>query len=209
MKWPSVNVSEGQSIRVASAAGSTARSSPAAFSGRENAKRKRASCGVRVTPAYRPPAWRGCLETGATTLARHYPAIAEERYDELTKQGSAYGPDGVKAQALLTDRGLTPEIIGNVCEMLEELCRTEQSDSEMSSEEARAEAAKAEDAMWAWYLEWSQFVRSAITNRRLLRQLGFLSSSGSSVDEPATQGSAATTPAATGAAAPAATMVSH
>ena len=28
--------------------------------------------------------------------------------------------------------------------------------------------------MWAWYLEWSTIARRAITDRRLLRQLGFL-----------------------------------
>lgn len=32
----------------------------------------------------------------------------------------------------------------------------------------------AEDALWSWYLEWSTIARTVITDRRLLRRLGFL-----------------------------------
>ena len=32
---------------------------------------------------------------------------------------------------------------------------------------------KAEDALWTWYLDWSQVARTAVTQRVLLRQLGF------------------------------------
>lgn len=30
--------------------------------------------------------------------------------------------------------------------------------------------------MWSWYLEWSRIARAVITDRRLLRDLGFLRS---------------------------------
>ena len=34
--------------------------------------------------------------------------------------------------------------------------------------------ADAEDALWAWYLEWGPVARSAITDKNHLRELGFL-----------------------------------
>jgi hypothetical protein len=37
---------------------------------------------------------------------------------------------------------------------------------------------RAGDELWAWYLEWSQIIRTAVKNRRLLQQLGFLSRKG-------------------------------
>ena len=37
--------------------------------------------------------------------------------------------------------------------------------------------ARAEGALWAWYLEWSQIARVAVTQRALLRQMGFVSTS--------------------------------
>lgn len=40
-----------------------------------------------------------------------------------------------------------------------------------------------EDAMWAYYLQWSAIARRAITDRRQLRQLGFLRSSRGSAGE--------------------------
>jgi hypothetical protein len=33
---------------------------------------------------------------------------------------------------------------------------------------------EAEDALWSWYLEWSEIARVAIHDRRALRSLGFL-----------------------------------
>jgi hypothetical protein len=38
----------------------------------------------------------------------------------------------------------------------------------------RKETAEAEAELWSWYLEWSYIARSVITDRRLLRELGFL-----------------------------------
>lgn len=43
--------------------------------------------------------------------------------------------------------------------------------------------AEAEEKLWAWYLEWSTIARTAITDRRLLKMLGFLRSSGAKAEE--------------------------
>ena len=40
-------------------------------------------------------------------------------------------------------------------------------------DQEQEEAAKAEEAMWSWYLEWSQIARVAISQRALLKQMGF------------------------------------
>jgi hypothetical protein len=44
-----------------------------------------------------------------------------------------------------------------------------------SPEQRRAALARAEAAVWAWYLEWSQIARVAVTQRASLRELGLLS----------------------------------
>jgi hypothetical protein len=156
-----------------------------------------------------------------TTLARHYPAVEAKffqnlsqvtgpevaitvqlfmnRYDTLAAEGSSFGPEGVKAKEILTERGLTPVVIGEVRGLLEALRHS--SNDGPSNEQAKAEAAKAEEALWAWYLEWSQVVRTAIKNRWLLHQMGFLTSSGSPGADAVPENGATTTD---GAAAPAA-----
>ena len=53
----------------------------------------------------------------------------------------------------------------------------------LSVEEQRAELARAEEAMWGWYLEWGQVARTAIKQRDLLRQLGFLRDRGGAEEE--------------------------
>lgn len=43
--------------------------------------------------------------------------------------------------------------------------------------------AKAERDLWAWYLEWSRIERVAVTQRALLRQLGYVASRSRRGDE--------------------------
>ena len=52
-----------------------------------------------------------------------------------------------------------------------------------SAEDAKAELMRAESTLWGWYLEWSQVARTAIKQRALLRQLGFLTSRGGAAEE--------------------------
>jgi hypothetical protein len=123
-----------------------------------------------------------------------------DRYDDLDQQGSDFGPEGATAKAVLAARGLTEEAMGEVKALLEELRHTAATPDAI--EHAKEDAAKAEEALWAWYLEWSQVVRSTIKNRWLLHQLGFLTSSGATADDEAPESGAdgatgtATAPAA-------------
>lgn len=45
-----------------------------------------------------------------------------------------------------------------------------------AQQQQSAAVADAEQKLWAWYLEWSRIARAVITDRRDLRQLGFLQS---------------------------------
>jgi hypothetical protein len=98
-----------------------------------------------------------------------------DRYDELTAANSKYGPEGIKARDQLVLRGVTAAVVDEARNMLAQLSKISVTPvSAVSVQEQEAELAKAEDALWAWYLEWSKVARVAIKQRALLRQLGFL-----------------------------------
>jgi hypothetical protein len=98
-----------------------------------------------------------------------------DRYDELTAPNSKYGPEGAKAKELLATRGLTPVVVEEARNLLSQLTKVAASPiTQAAIVEQEAELARAEDALWASYLEWSQVARVAIKQRALLRQLGFL-----------------------------------
>ncbi len=124
------------------------------------------------------------------TLSHHYPEVAAELFLNLTQTeglevavsvGTLLGrmrtaQNGNERQqaaiALLAKRGLTEEVIGDAEQMLKRLESRQQRPNAPPPDPA--ERAAAEAAMWAWYLEWSTIVRQAITDRRLLRVMGFL-----------------------------------
>jgi hypothetical protein len=132
----------------------------------------------------------------SATLARRYPKVHErlflnlsqtegpevtvgvrtllDRIQKLSEGAPEYGPDAQAARQLLETRGVTAVVIGQAEALLQSLARVAEPAEPISVEEQQAQLVKAEDALWAWYLEWSQVARVAITNRGLLRQLGFL-----------------------------------
>lgn len=79
-------------------------------------------------------------------------------------------PEAAVARALLAERGLLEETLGEVeilitsLEMLEPMAP-----ASTSREQQRV----ADEQLWAWYLEWSTVARLAVTDRRYLRALGF------------------------------------
>ena len=98
-----------------------------------------------------------------------------ERYDALTDPQSPHGPEGIKAKELLQARGLTADTVSEARTLLDALSKVATAATPLSTEEMRTDLARAEDALWAWYLEWSQVARTAVQQRALLKQLGFLS----------------------------------
>lgn len=125
------------------------------------------------------------------TLTRNYPSVREKLFLNLSQTD---GPEvvvsvgifvqrlaalhgGTKeergAYELLSRRGLNADVIGQAQKLLERVRRLEEPE-EVDLEKERAEQKAAEDAMWAWYLEWSSIARTAIQDGRVLQSLGFL-----------------------------------
>jgi hypothetical protein len=106
-----------------------------------------------------------------------------ERYEELDKQ-EELGDEGKEARKILEFRGLTKETVGIAKALLKKLRKVDGPLPDL--EQAAADdisLAEAEEALWDWYLEWSKIARTAITQRSLLRLLGFLQTSANGKDE--------------------------
>lgn len=80
--------------------------------------------------------------------------------------------DGAAARELLTARGLNSTAIQAASELLEKLGSVAPSVQAPVADPAQQAAAEAE--MWNWYLEWGEIARVAVSERRLLKELGFL-----------------------------------
>jgi hypothetical protein len=101
-----------------------------------------------------------------------------QKLDKPVKDGGL-GADGKAATKILTRRGLTEKVIGEAKALLEKLGRIDAPLPDLAQlEEEAAAFSKAETALWDWYLEWSEIVRTTITHRGLLKQLGFLRNTG-------------------------------
>ncbi|MDI3283677.1 hypothetical protein [Polyangium sp. 15x6] len=86
-----------------------------------------------------------------------------------------FGQAGKDARALLAQRGLTEMVVDEAKALLGKLRNVDGPLPDLEKLAAEDESfEKAETALWAWYLEWSAIARRAITQRGLLRQLGFL-----------------------------------
>jgi hypothetical protein len=130
----------------------------------------------------------------AATLERRFPAIHARVFNNLSQtEGPAvmvsvrtllerldamaagsYGADGSRAKTQLEARGLTASVMNEARALLEKMGKVEVQSAAWSGTDTSA-LAKAEEDLWAWYLEWSRIARVAVTQRALLRQLGFLS----------------------------------
>lgn len=144
-------------------------------------------------------AWEGrWLPIARAALEHNYPEFCERLFLNLGRttgiqvaisisvfvcriraEQEAPNQEAKAALALLVERGLTEEVLTEAEELLTALETID--DREYVSDEGRLTAEK---AVWNWYLEWSTIARHSITNRNLLRGLGFLrNGSPASVDE--------------------------
>ncbi len=135
----------------------------------------------------------------SATLTRHAPEVAKwffknlsqtegpavilsvgtfvERFANLTQPEAKGGPKagGKAAKQKLVERGLTDDVLKEAQALLDKLGGFSGPIPDLPDlEEEEAQLTGAEDAMWAWYLEWSQIARTSIKQRGLLRKLGFL-----------------------------------
>jgi len=126
-------------------------------------------------------------------LARHYPEIGRQlfvnlvqsqgrevvitvltfvsRLEEMAQGEEPFGAEGPAARQLLAERGLTDEREEEARALLQEIreLKSAPADPPRTAEEQAA----AEEALWAWYLEWSAIARVGIKSRATLRKLGF------------------------------------
>ena len=96
-----------------------------------------------------------------------------ERFDQMAAGAGAYGAEGAQAKAVLEARGLTQSVLNEARALLENIGKVATVDAAAAAPDPKA-LEKAENDLWAWYLEWSQIARIAVTQRVLLRQMGFL-----------------------------------
>jgi Sec-independent protein translocase protein TatA len=132
------------------------------------------------------------------TLRRHYPAVCDEVFLNLTQTEGldvavsvgtlvrrvrqaqqSDSEDERAAVALLATRGLDETTLGKAEDLLGRL----RTDPEAAVPEPTNDRKAAEEAMWAWYLEWSAIARQIIQDRNLLRSLGFLRRAAGGSDE--------------------------
>ncbi|MBN9167701.1 MAG: hypothetical protein BGO98_11155 [Myxococcales bacterium 68-20] len=95
-----------------------------------------------------------------------------ERFDQMAAGAGAYGAEGAQAKAVLEARGLTQTVLNDARALLESIGKVATVDASALQDPKARE--KAENDLWGWYLEWSQIARTAVTQRVLLRQMGFL-----------------------------------
>jgi hypothetical protein len=95
-----------------------------------------------------------------------------ERFDQMASGAGAYGAEGTQAKAVLESRGLTQTVLNEARGLLETVGKIATINPATVQDPKVLE--KAENDLWAWYLEWSQIARVAVTQRVLLRQMGFL-----------------------------------
>lgn len=105
---------------------------------------------------------------GVTTLLDRLEAIARPEED------GGLGEEGRRARALLEKRNLTGEVLAQGRRLLARIGQEPDapSEDELDAQDREARTA-AEQHLWSWYLEWSALARLAISDRRLLRSLGF------------------------------------
>ena len=134
-------------------------------------------------------------------LARHFPAVHAqvfrnltqgekeespvtvtlllERLDTLRDPTGPFGADGPKALEFLRERRmLTEDVLAVPRGLLKEFKKFSPDRAALRKEEEAREVARAEDAAWAWYIEWSRIARVVIKSRRMLRTLGYLDKKG-------------------------------
>jgi hypothetical protein len=95
-----------------------------------------------------------------------------DRIDALSSGASACGAEGAEAVKLLAKRGLNADVQRDARDLLASLRKVAAFEQRFTAD-PKVELAKAEEALWAWYIDWSKTARAAIKRRSLLRQLGF------------------------------------
>jgi hypothetical protein len=113
------------------------------------------------------------LPSGASVVLRMGLFLEHlEALDRSQAQGGL-GAAGAAAKQLLEQRRLGPTLIAQAREAVaRRMALGVESELELLDDPARQ--SRAEEELWAWYLEWSAIGRMAIRDKRLLRALDLL-----------------------------------
>lgn len=104
------------------------------------------------------------------------------------KDDGGLGAPGKKVRELLEKRGLTSAVVGEAKSLLDRVGKIAPATESDPVATTEADALLERD-LWNWYLEWSGIARVAITDRRLLKALGFLrTTAGGEAEEPTDPG---------------------
>jgi hypothetical protein len=94
-----------------------------------------------------------------------------DRVDQLATEPAL--PQGAAARELLAKRGLIGENLEVARDLLQAVHSVAAAEDATEVDPVARQAV--EKALWDWYLEWGEIARAVIKDRRLLRELGFLS----------------------------------
>lgn len=125
----------------------------------------------------------------SATLERNYPAFYQTVFHNLFQtEGAevivsvgtlldrlaslAQTENGKQALALLTTRGLTPEVRAQAASLIDQLQKTAKTQLPQIDPDSRAVQEKAINDVWAWFREWSQIARTIINRGDVLIRLG-------------------------------------
>jgi hypothetical protein len=135
------------------------------------------------------------LPIAEASLTRHEPDVSQWLFENLSRQSGpevilsvhlfttrvrqleqgvdTLGDAAPRARALLAARGLTEDELAFAEGQLARLGNIATKSMPLPDAPTREDQQAAEDAMWAWYLEWSAVARATIRDGNLLRVLGF------------------------------------
>jgi hypothetical protein len=111
-------------------------------------------------------------------------AVLLERLDKMPKDEAdgGLGAVGVAARELLSQRGLDAAVVAEARGLVQKLLSVPELSTASARQQEDAAREKAGLDLWAWYLEWSRIARQSITQRALLRKMGFLKPNGAPED---------------------------
>lgn len=136
-------------------------------------------------------AWENAyFPVAEATLRRNFPEVHKRVFLNLSQTSGPPVVVGVKlfvdrviglekssdkpskdARALLKERGLTKSVMDEALALLAEAGTPLEDNGSTDAEDYAAEFEAAQEAMWAWYLEWAQIARVAIKDGRILISL--------------------------------------
>jgi hypothetical protein len=93
-----------------------------------------------------------------------------DRLNQLEAGDDPHLQDGPAAVRLLEKHGLTPDKRREMAALVEQAWQPKTAQHLVRAPEQDRAAA---DALWVWYLKWSEIARAAIKNKAQLRALGF------------------------------------